>query len=66
MKPGAAKIITEYREVGKLYRFQYSIGAHVPAFIPSGPGKTSLPRGNTKVDLDTAGPGPVHHFLRWW
>jgi hypothetical protein len=77
MKPGTAKIMTEYPEVGKLYRVQYSTGAHVPASIPrpcrlgaqasqSGPGKTSLPRGNTKVDLVTAGSGPVHHFFRWW
>jgi hypothetical protein len=46
--------MTEYPEVGKLYRVQYSMGAHVPAFIPrpcrlgaqasqSDPGKTSLP-----------------------
>jgi hypothetical protein len=67
MKAGTAKIMTEYPEVGELYRVQYSTGAHVPpTFIPSGPGKTSLPRGNTKVVLDTAGPGPVHHFFRWW
>jgi hypothetical protein len=57
MKPGTAKIMMEYPEVGKLYRVHPWNIVHVPpSFIPSGPSPIDArARGKLKVDLDTVG-----------
>ena len=56
MKPGTGKIMTEYPEVGKLYRVYPWNAVNAPPGI-SGFGKidTKALRGNAQVDLDTAG-----------
>jgi hypothetical protein len=66
MKPGTAKIMTEYPEVGRLYRVHPWNVVHVAAsFIPSGPLRPLPPR-NATVDLDTAGRlgGPIFGSIR--